>query len=417
MPAPCPLYHSITHQITAVTAPFSFPRPTVRRLALLVTGLVAAQSTVLARIAAELLALRLTAATTAESINRRLRRTLGDPLLIAEECFAPFLPSVIPWPAGPRTPVILAIDEGSKQDVLHLFRISLPYWGTALPLVWTIWEQNLPLPHGAYWAMVDAALDRLAALLPAGITVWVVADRAYAVAPLLDRLTARGWHWVIRITTTGSHRFRDAHGREWALKEWLARRVAAPGQQWKGHGAVLKGAGWRRVGLVASWARGEREPLVVITDGMARWQALDRYGRRFWIEPGFRSDKTHGWQWEESQVQGLAHHAVLLVAMAWASLLALCLGVAEARAALRRLADRPIRGAPPQPRHARESIFTLGLGAIRESLYSDCAAVSPGDCRRLRRSVGLIAGIRHKPCGSFPKLSAPEPVSGGAGGG
>lgn len=121
---------------------------------------------------------------------------------------------------------------------------------------------------------------------------------------------------MIRITTTGSHRFRDAHGRAWALKNWLARRVAAGGQQWKGRGAVLKGAGWRSVGLVATWARGEQEPLVVITAGAARWQVLDTYARRFWIEPGFRCDKTRGWQWEASQVQGVAHHAVLLLAMA-----------------------------------------------------------------------------------------------------
>lgn len=289
--------------------------------------------------------------------------------MIAEECFEPLLRTVIPWPTGPRTPVILVIDESSKEDVLHLFRISLPYWGHALPLVWTIWEQNVPLPQGAYWAMVDAALARLAALVPAGITVWIVADRFYAIAPFLDRLTAYGWHWVVRITTTGSHRVRDAQGREWALKAWLARRVSAPGQQWKGTGGVLKTAGWRRVGIVACWAVGEREPLVVITDGAARWQALDTYARRFWIEPGFRSDKTHGWQWEASQVQGLAHHAVLLLAMAWASLLALCLGVAEARAALRHLADRPIRGTPPQPRHARESVFTQGVAAIRTRLY------------------------------------------------
>jgi DDE family transposase len=375
MAAPCPLYHTITQQITAATVRAPLPRPSLRRLALLVTGLVAAQSTVLARIAVELFALHLTAAT-AESIGRRLRRILSDPLLIAEECYEPLLRTVIAWPTGARTPVILASDESSKADLLHLFRISLPYWGNALPLVWTLWEQNRPLSDGAYWAMVDAALDRLAALLPAGITVCIVADRFYAIAPFLDRLTAHGWQWIVRITTTGSHRFRDGHGREWALRDWLARRVAAPGQQWKGRGGVLKTAGWRRVSLVACWAHGEQEPLVVITDGAARWQVLDRYGRRFWIEPGFRSDKTHGWQWEASQVQGLAHHAVLLVAMAWASLLALCLGVTEARAALRRLAARPIRGAPPHPRPARESVFTLGLRAIRERLY-----------QRLRRRV------------------------------
>lgn len=377
MPAPCPLYHTIATRIAATVAPCRLPAPSLRRLALLVTGLIAAQSTVLARIAVELFALHLTLASSPDSVNRRLRRTLSDPLLLAEECYEPVLRSVIAWPpATGRTPLLLVIDESSKEDVLHLFRVSLPYWGTALPVVWTIWEQNVPLPLGAYWAMVDAALDRLAALLPTGRTVCIVADRAYAVAPLLDRLTARGWHWVIRITTTASHRFRDCHGREWALREWLARRVAAPGQQWKGQGAVLKGAGWRRVGLVASWARGEQEPLVVITDGAARWQVLDHYDRRFWIEPGFRCDKTRGWQWEESQVQGMAHHAVLLLAMAWASLLALCLGVVEAQEALRRLAACPIRGRPPQPRPARESVFTLGLGALRERLY-----------QRLRRPV------------------------------
>jgi hypothetical protein len=342
----------------------------VRRLALLVTGIVAARSTVLARIAAELLALNLTAAVTAEHIGRRLRRTLSDPLLTAQACYQPLLDSVIAWPAvAHKGRIIVAIDESSKEDVLHLFRASLPYWGNAVPLVWAVWEQNVPLPEGGYWAMVDVVLARLAALLPAGRPVTIVADRSYAIAPFLDRLTAYGWHWVIRITTTGSHRFRDACGREWALKAYLARRVGGAGQQWKGDGWVLKHAGWRHVRLVACWGAGEAEAVVVITDGTARWQVLDTYARRFWIEPGFRSDKSRGWQWEESQVQGLAHHAVLLLAMAWASVLALCLGVAEARACLRRLAARPRSERTPRPRPARESVFTLGLIAIRTALY------------------------------------------------
>ncbi|MGI8858440.1 MAG: transposase [Thermomicrobiales bacterium] len=370
MSASLPLYHTISQRIQATTAPARLPLPSVRRLALLVTGLVAAQSTVLARIAAELFALNLTAALTAEHIGRRLRRTLSDPLLIAEECYQPLLRSVIAWPSvAHKGRIIVAIDEGSKEDLLHLFRASLPYWGNAVPLVWTIWEQNVPLPEGAYWAMVDAVLARLATLLPADLPIWIVADRFYAIAPFLDRLTAYGWHWAIRTTTTGSHRFRDRHGREWALKDYLARRVGGAGQQWKGGGWMLKQAGWRRIRLVACWGAGEKEALVVITDGAARWQVLETYARRFWIEPGFRSDKTRGWQWEESRVQGLAHHAVLLLAMAWASLLALCLGVAEAQRWLRRLAARQRRGRSPQPRHARESLFTLGLTALRACLY------------------------------------------------
>src|SRR4029077_4397612 len=105
--------------IAMTTAPFPLPAPSHRRLALLVTGLVAAQSAILAQIAADLFALRLTGATTPESVNRRLRRTLSDPLLIAEECYEPALRQVIAWPpATTRTPLTLVIDESSKADVL-----------------------------------------------------------------------------------------------------------------------------------------------------------------------------------------------------------------------------------------------------------------------------------------------------------
>jgi len=99
-----------------------------------------------------------------------------------------------------------------------------------------------------------------------------------------------------------------------------------PGQRWKGYGWVRKKAGWRKVAVVATWAMGYDEPLVVITNTGARWRVLGWYARRYWIEAGFRSDKTQGWQWESSGVQGVAHHAVLVLAMAWASLCTLCLG-------------------------------------------------------------------------------------------
>lgn len=35
--------------------------------------------------------------------------------------------------------------------------------------------------------------------------------------------------------------------------------------------------------------------------------------QRFWIEPGFHTDQTRGWQWETCQVRGGAHHAALMV--------------------------------------------------------------------------------------------------------
>ncbi len=372
MSAQVPLYQAVLQQLTQVSTSHGVPSTSVVRLALLVTGLLAAKTTILAQIAAELLELQLTAATQPESIARRLRRTLNDPQLTPQSCYTPVLHQVLDWDhllRGSRR-VVLSVDESSKADQIHLFRVSLPYWGGSLPLAWAVWPQNVALPAGSYWWAVDQVLAQVAALLPTGLKVVVVADRAYGIPSFIDRLQAYGWHWVLRLTTTGSHRFYDRHGRELALRLVLRQHIGQPGQRWKTQGHLFKDAGWRAVGLLGIWGQGAKEPLVVITDLPLQWAVLRLYDRRFWIEPGFRSDKRKGWQWEASQVQGVIHHERLLLGMAWASLITLCIGLEEAQVRVARLARRPRRpGRSGQPRHARESIFTLGLRKVRGWLY------------------------------------------------
>jgi hypothetical protein len=362
------LYHEIRAQVARRCPAPGLPAASAERLALLVTGLVAAQSCVLAKVAAELDVLALTGAVWVESIERRLRRTLNDAHLTAERCYAPLLAQAIDWRQAQdrRGRIVLIVDESSKRDHIHLFRLSLPYRGGSLPLAWAVWQQNAPLEGGAYWGHVEAVLARAAALLPAGVAVVVVADRAYAVPALIDRLAGYGWHWVLRLTTTGSHRFWPERGEETGLRQVLAQRLHQPGRRWRARGRLFKDAGWRPARLVGVWGRGAKEPLVVATDLPAEWEVLALYDRRFWIEPGFRADKSRGWQWETCQVRTVARHAVLLLALAWATVLVLCLGAGEAARRLRHLAQRPPRRhggrwrtAKPQP--AGESLFTLGL--------------------------------------------------------
>jgi hypothetical protein len=340
-----------------------------------VTGILAAQSAVVARVARELDQLAVSAAPQPESIARRLRRTLSDPHLDAATCYAPVLPRVVEWAelaAGGE--VVLVADESSKADEVHLFRLSLAYWGGSLPLAWAAWEQNVALPDGGYWGHVEAVLTQAAALLPPDVAVVVLADCAYDVPEFVDRVAAHGWRWIVRCKAKSALRFRDRTGRERRLADILSERLPAAGGRWRGRGEVFKKAGWRTASVVAIWGQGQVEPLVVLTDGEPRWAVLRRYERRFWIEAGFRSDKAKGWRWEESQVRGVAHHARLLLGMAWASLVALCLGVAEAQERLARLAATPVRlrrrqQRPGRPRHARESVFTLGLACLRGWLY------------------------------------------------
>lgn len=384
MPAHVAVYQEVEQQMLTITAKADLRITSVRRLALLVTGIIAAKSCVLAQVAAELEALKLTQATWTESITRRLRRTLNDPALTAATCYAPVLPRVIDWPAvrrGSRR-VVLIVDESSKTDQIHLFRVSLAYWGGSLPLAWAVWAQNQPLPEGSYWQTVDAILARIAALVPAGLEVIVVADRAYDIPAFIDRISAKGWHWVVRCKVSSSLRWRDVPGREWALRTLVECHLPGPGRRWKARGQVFKAAGWRDASVVGVWAPGHAERLVVLSDLPTQWAVLRLYGRRFWIEPGFRNDKRRGWQWEASQVQGVAHHERLLLGMAWASLVTLCLGVQEAQRRLAALAERPIRvrdgrPCPGQPQHARDSLFILGLRYVRHWLYQAWAGAFP----------------------------------------
>lgn len=378
MPAQRELYREVEAKLQAVVGA-GVRITTVRRLALLVTGLVAAKSSVVSQMAVGVWETGVSLVQV-ESIARRLRRSLGDRKLTASTCYEPAVRTLLDWEGLRRRgkPAILALDESSQDERVHLLRVSLTYWGTAIPLAWEIWPQNTPLEEGEYWRRMDAVLDRVAALLPAGLDVILTADRAFDIPPFVTRVAARGWHWVIRLKAEGANRFLDYQGREHGLKELVHRYVAAPGQRWKACGRIFKGAGWCAASIVAVWAPGAKERLVVITDLPPRWEVVAHYDRRFWIEAGFRTDKASGWQWEACQVTDLEHQARLLLAMAWATLVVLCLGLADARITLARVAA--LRSAhpashrsPPKPQHARASLFTLGLRLARRWLARSAA--------------------------------------------
>ena len=376
MSAALPLYQTLLDRMRAAVAP-TVPLASVRRLALLTLSVLGTQSTTLARLADELLVRAVTGATCAASCERGLRRTLNDPHLTPATCYAPVLAQVLDWPAllrGSRQ-VVLIVDESTQDDRIHLLRCSLAYWGGSLPLAWRTWPQNAPLPVGAYWEHLTGLFADVAALLPAGLAVVVLADRAYAVARFTAACAAHGWQWVVRLKTQSSYRWRDERGHEQEVRTLVARHLPRAGRRWAGRGATFKGAGWQSVYLAGQWSRGVGEPVVVVSNRPGRWELLALYERRFWIEPGFRNDKSAGWEWERSQVQGAGHQERLLLAMAWATLVVVCVGVAHAQEHL--AAERAARaaGRRSRPQRARQSVFTQGLRRLRYWLYGGAGAL------------------------------------------
>jgi len=376
VPANVALYQEVFDLVYAHSRDVRLRRTAVCRLALLITGLIAARSCVVAQIAREVFKLGLTRAHEAEHVERRLRRTLRDTRLTADQAYVAFVRTALEWSSVVRAQrqVLVSVDDTSQQDHVHVLRIGLQYWGGTVPLAWAHWPQNVALPEGAYWHTFEQLLAQAAAIIPAHLEVVVLADRAFDAPSFIDRVTAQGWHYIVRAKTNGTVIFRDWHGREQPLRQIVHQQLPSVGRRWKCRGWVFKTAGWRLVHVLGVWAPGYQQRLVVFTDLPLEWKVLGWYRRRFWIEAGFRQDKRKGWQWESNQVRTVAYHACLLLAMAWASVVVLSIGVARAR---QRLAERQAAPRRVRAQHPRYSIFSIGLMHIDAWLAARTAMPLP----------------------------------------
>ena len=170
---------------------------------------------------------------------------------------------------------------------------------------------------------------------------------------------------------------------------------------------MCKDAGWRGASGVGLWGRGAAESLVVLTDLPARGAVLARYERRYWIEPGFRNDKTRGWQGEASQVRGQAAQERRRVALAWARVVVLSVGLTAAREQLAWERQRRAAGARGQVRRAPAARrAAVGYGTARPALpwgLGDRAGPSWGQRWHRVQAQALIQPSKW----SYEKLAPP----------
>lgn len=333
----------------------TLPHPVRKRLVWWVLGILLARSIVLSQIAAAQAGF-CGGSITEESHERHLRRIENDVRISWENTYAPAVRRVLKWKRAWRLTILM--DESGHTDQYRVLLAALWYRGRAVPLAWVEWRAQQPL-EVSYWALVDTLLDRVAQIVPAGLQVVIIADRAFGNPAFTDRVAARGWDWLVRIQ--GQTCFRDCQGRRWQASQTLPQ----PGGRWKGQGHLFKKQGWRAASLVAFWDHQHREPLLLASNLPPTWELIQLYQCRGAIECLFRDWKSQGWQWESSQVDDPAHWPVLLVGLAWATLVVLCLGDQVAEETLTQLAH-PRRTVP---RLGKRSLFTLGRERLQARLY------------------------------------------------
>jgi hypothetical protein len=214
---------------------------------------------------------------------KQVDRLLSNNSIDVWDSFARWVPHQI---AG-RREILVAMDwtEFDHDDQATLVLGLVTSHGRAAPLLWlSVWKEELKNRRNDY---EDACLRRLAALIPPGCRVTILADRGFGDQKLFVFLGELGFDYVIRFrgniwVTAADGQTRQAT--DWVGKDGRARklcdaRVTAKGQQ---IGAV-----------VCVHAKGMKEPWCLATSQREAMAAtlVNHYAKRWTIEPQFRDTK------------------------------------------------------------------------------------------------------------------------------
>jgi len=313
------LYQRLCQQLQACAPQFGAWHR--QRLALLVTGLLLARHTALPRLAAQLR--RVTRTAHADSIERRLRRTLADTTLETQVFEHVARASLRSLPAGR---CLLLLDDTQQTTHCTLSTLALAYGGRALPLAWCRWSGKL---HGAYWQQIDQLFDQAARLLPPQVQPVVVTDRGMASPKLVHLVQQHGWDYLVRVTN-------DTTLQQAGQPPQDALHLGDLFDRPRGLVVRLTGKVFRRRSVnahaVALWQPGYQEPWLLISNLDLGRGLVALYAQRMQVEALFRDTKSGGFEWELSRVLRAERAQRLLLGIMLAIWCAVLLGEAAIRA-------------------------------------------------------------------------------------
>src|ERR1044072_1674177 len=124
-----------------------------------------------------------------------ISRPLRNALTATAEVIAPCAREVLARAGGDGRTLVLIIDESQINTEHQMVMVSLRVGGRALPLAWRVKKTQGALG----FAEQRAALQRVAALLPAGVRPVLMGDRFYGSPALIAWCRAQGWDWRLRL--------------------------------------------------------------------------------------------------------------------------------------------------------------------------------------------------------------------------
>lgn len=310
-------------------------------LGLLVMALLSSQDSHLSSLAEVI-----PSAATDLSIEQRLRRWLKNPAIDVRTWYAPFLRAALQQYESKMHYVVM--DSTQYGPSCRALVVGLAYNGQVIPLAWQVIKGKKGHSDPALqYELLQAA----AAYLPPGRIV-LVADSEFCAVELLRKLVAAGWSFMVRVR--GNVTVAPAQGEAFLLAHCglqVGQTQHWPAATWTAahhFGPLL---------VIATWKKGEDEPLYLITNTGQCELALRIYAWRFWIEPLFADYKGRGFRLGLTRLRQPERLSRLLLAACIALLWTLALGSKIAHSPDQRLVDRNDR--------SDRSLFQLGFRFIK----------------------------------------------------
>lgn len=268
-------------------------------LAAFISGIVGSKSSQLPHIAA-----KIPDRAKPESRVKRISRWLGNEHIKEEVYFLPYAEILLNCLA--LETLVLVMDGSGVGRGCCALMIHVIYQGRALPLAWIV--RQCPkghCPEALHIELVELVSD----LIPEGTKVVFLGDGEFDGTDLQETMNDAGWLYACRTAKSTVATWEDMtfhldllgssikRGMLIELKEVQFTRDA--------YGPVM---------VLCCWAKGEVDPLYLVSNMSVAEEAIKYYQKRFRIETFFSDQKSRGFNIQKSHLEDCQRLSRLLIA-------------------------------------------------------------------------------------------------------
>ena len=280
-------------------------------LAALISGIVASKNTQLPQIATQV-----PGSSKPESRVKRFTRWCHNDSISEERYFLPYADVLLAHLA--LQTLVLVIDGSVVGRGCVALMLHVVYKGRALPLCWLVRHgKKGHFPEDLHIALVAQVQH----LIPPGAQVILLGDGEFDGTSLQRTLEEADWSYVCR---TGCNLTASWDGETFRLDTlgWCIK----PGTLVELAEAFFTAEAYGPIRLICCWAKGDKEPLYLVTNMASAEEACRVYAKRFRIETFFSDQKSRGFQVHKSHLSDPKRLARLLIATCLASIWIVYLG-------------------------------------------------------------------------------------------